>query len=81
MENAATEHKAKAHLAGKRAALEEIGNKVATRGTRIAKVKEHLKCSCKGKKDYWLCTSSNCSHYRKQNAPKHPQSLRKDLVR
>lgn len=43
--------KAKTHLAGKRAALEEIGNKVATRGTRLAKVKERLK-SLKDKIDY-----------------------------
>ncbi|KFQ99499.1 G2/mitotic-specific cyclin-B2, partial [Opisthocomus hoazin] len=47
MENAATEHKAKAHLAGKRAALEEIGNKVATRGTRIAKKTECSKAPTK----------------------------------
>lgn len=31
--------KAKTHFTGKRPALEEIGNKVATRGTRITKVK------------------------------------------
>lgn len=31
--------KAKTHVTGKRAALEEIGNKVATRGTQIPKVK------------------------------------------
>lgn len=45
MENALIDlkSKAKTHLPGKRAALEEIGNKVTTRGTRIAKVKEHLK--------------------------------------
>lgn len=35
--------KAKTHVTGKRAALEEIGNRVATRATHISKVKEHLK--------------------------------------
>lgn len=45
MENAVSDvrSKAKTHVAGKRAALEEIGNKVATRGTHISKVKERLK--------------------------------------
>uniref|UniRef100_A0A8C8E5W3 Cyclin B2 n=1 Tax=Otus sunia TaxID=257818 RepID=A0A8C8E5W3_9STRI len=49
VENAAPElkSKAKTHLAGKRAALEEIGNKVATRGTRIAKKPECSKASLK----------------------------------
>ncbi|NWW52102.1 CCNB2 protein, partial [Pedionomus torquatus] len=49
MENAGTElkSKAKTHLAGKRAALEEIGNKVATRGTHIAKKTECSKPSIK----------------------------------
>ncbi|XP_005146001.1 G2/mitotic-specific cyclin-B2 [Melopsittacus undulatus] len=39
--------KAKTHLPGKRAALEEIGNKVTTRGTRIAKKTECSKPSIK----------------------------------
>lgn len=54
MENAGTELKSKAKTrpTGKRAALEEIGNKVATRGTYIAKVKECLKVICKEKVDY-----------------------------
>lgn len=41
MENAVSDlrSKAKTHVTGKRAALEEIGNKVATRGTQIPKVK------------------------------------------
>ncbi|XP_064013582.1 G2/mitotic-specific cyclin-B2 [Pogoniulus pusillus] len=48
-ENAVPElrSKAKTHLAGKRAALEEIGNKVATRGTRLAKKPECSKVSTK----------------------------------
>lgn len=64
--------KAKTHLTSKRAALEEIGNKVATRGTRIAKVKQHLKSIYKEKEDYELHTNSICFHFRKQNPPKHP---------
>ncbi|XP_074693268.1 G2/mitotic-specific cyclin-B2 isoform X1 [Strix aluco] len=49
VENAVPElkSKAKTHLAGKRAALEEIGNKVAARGTRIAKKPECSKASVK----------------------------------
>uniref|UniRef100_A0A8C0HP93 Cyclin B2 n=2 Tax=Buteo japonicus TaxID=224669 RepID=A0A8C0HP93_9AVES len=49
VENAVTElqSKAKTHLTGKRAALEEIGNKVATRGTRITKKTECSKASIK----------------------------------
>ncbi|NXK04477.1 CCNB2 protein, partial [Herpetotheres cachinnans] len=49
MENAVTElkSKAKTRLAGKRAALEEIGNKVATRGTHAAKKTECCKASIK----------------------------------
>ncbi|NWQ90600.1 CCNB2 protein, partial [Burhinus bistriatus] len=50
MENAGTElkkAKAKTRLTGKRAALEEIGNKVATRGTHIAKKTECSKASIK----------------------------------
>ncbi|XP_065498192.1 G2/mitotic-specific cyclin-B2 [Caloenas nicobarica] len=49
MENAVTDlkSKAKTHVTGKRAALEEIGNKVATRGTRIAKKIEPSKASLK----------------------------------
>lgn len=41
VENAVTElnGKAKTQVTAKRAALEEIGNKVTTRGTRAAKVK------------------------------------------
>ncbi|KGL81552.1 G2/mitotic-specific cyclin-B2, partial [Tinamus guttatus] len=35
--------KAKMQATGKRAALEEIGNKVSTRGTHVAKKTEHLK--------------------------------------
>ncbi|XP_010158151.1 PREDICTED: G2/mitotic-specific cyclin-B2 [Eurypyga helias] len=52
MENAATELKSKAkpHPTGKRAALEEIGNKVPTRGTRIAKKTECSKASVKSTK-------------------------------
>lgn len=44
MENAVSDlrSKAKTHVTGKRAALEEIGNRVATRATHISKVKEHL---------------------------------------
>ncbi|NXP54735.1 CCNB2 protein, partial [Heliornis fulica] len=49
MENAVPDlkSKAKTHLAGKRSALEEIGNKVATRGTRIPKKPECTKASIK----------------------------------
>ncbi|NXT77297.1 CCNB2 protein, partial [Zapornia atra] len=49
MENAVPELKSKAkpHLPGKRSALEEIGNKVATRGTRIPKKTECPKASIK----------------------------------
>lgn len=45
MENAVSDlrNKAKTQVTGKRAALEEIGNKVTTRGTHVSKVKEHLK--------------------------------------
>lgn len=64
--------KAKTHIPGKRAALEEIGNKVVTRGTHIAKVKQHLKSIYKEKKGYDLRTNSICFHFRKQNPPKHP---------
>ncbi|NWR50557.1 CCNB2 protein, partial [Regulus satrapa] len=39
--------KAKTHLNGRRAALEEIGNKVATRGTHISKKTECLKAAIK----------------------------------
>lgn len=44
--------KAKPHVTGRRAALEEIGNKVATRGTHISKVKEHLKSLYRENLDY-----------------------------
>ncbi|NXP13827.1 CCNB2 protein, partial [Thinocorus orbignyianus] len=49
MENAGTElkSKAKTHHAGKRTALEEIGNKVTTRGTHVAKKTECSKASIK----------------------------------
>ncbi|NXR26174.1 CCNB2 protein, partial [Cinclus mexicanus] len=49
MENAVSDlrSKAKTHVAGKRAALEEIGNKVATRGTHISKKTECPKPSIK----------------------------------
>ncbi|XP_032556596.1 G2/mitotic-specific cyclin-B2 [Chiroxiphia lanceolata] len=49
MENAVSDlrSKAKTHLPGRRAALEEIGNKVATRGTRLAKRTECPKASIK----------------------------------
>ncbi|NXD37989.1 CCNB2 protein, partial [Copsychus sechellarum] len=49
MENAVPDlrSKAKAHVTGKRAALEEIGNKVATRGTHISKKTECPKASTK----------------------------------
>ncbi|KFU87229.1 G2/mitotic-specific cyclin-B2, partial [Chaetura pelagica] len=49
LENAVTEvkSKAKTHLPGKRAALEEIGNKVTTRGTSLAKKTECSKASTK----------------------------------
>ncbi|XP_064524316.1 G2/mitotic-specific cyclin-B2 [Pseudopipra pipra] len=49
MENAVSDlrSKAKAHLPGRRAALEEIGNKVATRGTRLTKRTECPKASIK----------------------------------
>ncbi|NXI54271.1 CCNB2 protein, partial [Chloroceryle aenea] len=51
-ENAVTElkSKAKTHLPGKRAALEEIGNKVATRGTCITTKPECYKAAVKPKK-------------------------------
>ncbi|NXI00008.1 CCNB2 protein, partial [Pachycephala philippinensis] len=49
MENAVADlkSKAKTHVTGKRAALEEIGNKVATRGTHISKKTECAKASIK----------------------------------
>uniref|UniRef100_A0A8B9NHG7 Cyclin B2 n=1 Tax=Accipiter nisus TaxID=211598 RepID=A0A8B9NHG7_9AVES len=49
VENAVSglQSKAKTHFTGKRAALEEIGNKVATRGTRITKKTECSKASIK----------------------------------
>ncbi|NWT09117.1 CCNB2 protein, partial [Vireo altiloquus] len=49
MENAVSDFKSKAktHVTGKRAALEEIGNKVATRGTHITKKTECPKASIK----------------------------------
>ncbi|NXA04467.1 CCNB2 protein, partial [Sapayoa aenigma] len=49
MENAVSDirTRAKTHLTGKRAALEEIGNKVATRGTRVTKKAECPKASIK----------------------------------
>ncbi|NXE87080.1 CCNB2 protein, partial [Menura novaehollandiae] len=49
MENAVSDlrTKAKTHVTGKRAALEEIGNKVATRGTHISKKTECPKASIK----------------------------------
>ncbi|NXQ50151.1 CCNB2 protein, partial [Catharus fuscescens] len=49
MENAVSDlrSKAKTHVTGKRAALEEIGNKVATRGTQIPKKTECPKASIK----------------------------------
>ncbi|NXG13290.1 CCNB2 protein, partial [Grallaria varia] len=49
MENAVSDvrSKAKPHLPGKRAALEEIGNKVATRATHLTKKTEHPKASIK----------------------------------
>ncbi|NWV90193.1 CCNB2 protein, partial [Machaerirhynchus nigripectus] len=49
MENAVSDlkGKAKTHVTGKRAALEEIGNKVATRGTHISKKTECPKASIK----------------------------------
>ncbi|NWQ69291.1 CCNB2 protein, partial [Neopipo cinnamomea] len=49
MENAVSDlrNKAKTHLPGRRAALEEIGNKVATRGTRLTKRTECPKASIK----------------------------------
>ncbi|XP_038003089.1 G2/mitotic-specific cyclin-B2 [Motacilla alba alba] len=49
MENAVSDlrSKAKTHVTGKRAALEEIGNKVATRGTHISKKTECPKASLK----------------------------------
>ncbi|NXH62080.1 CCNB2 protein, partial [Rhabdornis inornatus] len=49
MENAVSDlrSKAKTHVTGKRAALEEIGNKVATRGTHVTKKTECPKASIK----------------------------------
>ncbi|XP_056355827.1 G2/mitotic-specific cyclin-B2 [Oenanthe melanoleuca] len=49
MENAVPDlrSRAKTHVTGKRAALEEIGNKVATRGTHISKKTECPKASIK----------------------------------
>ncbi|NXG31170.1 CCNB2 protein, partial [Dromaius novaehollandiae] len=49
VENAVNElnYKAKTQVTGKRAALEEIGNKVSTRGTYIAKKTERFKPSIK----------------------------------
>ncbi|NXC97596.1 CCNB2 protein, partial [Certhia familiaris] len=49
MENAVSDlrSKAKTHVTGKRAALEEIGNKVATRGTHVSKKTECPKASIK----------------------------------
>ncbi|NWX29418.1 CCNB2 protein, partial [Notiomystis cincta] len=47
MENAVSDlrGKAKTHMTGKRAALEEIGNRVATRGTHISKITDCPKAS------------------------------------
>ncbi|NXQ55305.1 CCNB2 protein, partial [Anthoscopus minutus] len=52
MENAVSDlrSKAKTHATGKRAALEEIGNKVATRGTHVSKKTECPKASLKSVK-------------------------------
>ncbi|NXI36059.1 CCNB2 protein, partial [Galbula dea] len=52
MENAVSDlkSKAKTHLTGKRAALEEIGNKVVTRGMHIAKKPECSRAAIKPKK-------------------------------
>ncbi|XP_010178659.1 PREDICTED: G2/mitotic-specific cyclin-B2 [Mesitornis unicolor] len=49
MENAVPElkSKAKTHVTGRRAALEEIGNKVTTRGTRVTKKTDCSKASLK----------------------------------
>ncbi|NWV78356.1 CCNB2 protein, partial [Dasyornis broadbenti] len=49
MENAVADlrNKAKTHVTGKRAALEEIGNKVATRGTHVSKKTDFPKPSIK----------------------------------
>ncbi|NXH22404.1 CCNB2 protein, partial [Bucco capensis] len=47
VENAVTELKTKAHLPGKRAVLEEIGNKAVTRGTHTTKKSECSKASIK----------------------------------
>ncbi|NXS91320.1 CCNB2 protein, partial [Jacana jacana] len=66
-ENAGAEvkTKAKTHLAGKRAALEEIGNKVATRGTHVAKKTDCSKASLK-------CTKGPSKRTNIIALPKHP---------
>ncbi|KAM9375043.1 G2/mitotic-specific cyclin-B2 [Phaethornis superciliosus] len=63
VENAVTDHKSKAktHLPGKRAALEEIGNKVTTRGACIAKKTECSKAFIKPTKGPSKVTTANVS--------------------
>ncbi|NXU76487.1 CCNB2 protein, partial [Oreotrochilus melanogaster] len=63
VENAVTDHKSKTkpHLPGKRAALEEIGNKVTTRGACIAKKTECSKAFIKATKGPSKVTSAKVS--------------------
>ncbi|XP_074956352.1 G2/mitotic-specific cyclin-B2 isoform X2 [Phalacrocorax aristotelis] len=87
VENAVIElkGKAKTHLPGKRGALEEIGNKVATRGTHATKKTECLKPSIKPMKGPSKMTNvtvlpkppSAVTRSRKETAvPKLQQSVR-----
>ncbi|XP_027737359.1 G2/mitotic-specific cyclin-B2 [Empidonax traillii] len=64
MENAVSDlkSKAKTHLPGRRAALEEIGNKVATRGTRLTKRTECPKASIKPVKGPSRTTNGTVLH-------------------
>ncbi|XP_050165832.1 G2/mitotic-specific cyclin-B2 [Myiozetetes cayanensis] len=64
MENAVSDlrSKAKTHLPGRRAALEEIGNKVATRGTRLTKRTECPKASIKPMKGPSKTTNGTVLH-------------------
>ncbi|NXM02268.1 CCNB2 protein, partial [Tyrannus savana] len=64
MENAVSDlrSKAKTHLPGRRAALEEIGNKVATRGTRLTKRTECPKAYVKPMKGPSKTTNGTVLH-------------------
>ncbi|NWW89204.1 CCNB2 protein, partial [Rhynochetos jubatus] len=90
MENAATELKSKAkpHLIGKRAALEEIGNKVPARGTRVAKKTECSKATVKSIKGSSKMTNATAppkppapvnQAYKEADVPKVPPPVSMDV--